>query len=251
MVNVFFRRGIGQSGPPPPPPLFLQTRLSSHLLPVLNLKSKSNPSQVMAQYQPDAIVLQCGADSLTGDRLGSFNLSLRGHGHCVEFMKKCARPFSLNRFPLFPPVRLYCCLLSICLRLQTFLCLLRIGLRLQTFLFRYGKPMLVLGGGGYTIRNVARCWCYETACCVNVELPDQVSRSPTRRAPRCSPCRRFNHVHLTRARAAAFQRLLRLLWPGLPVAHCTEQHGELESRQVSLARLTLSWIYWRSSRAAA
>jgi hypothetical protein len=35
--------------------------------------------------------------------------------------------------------------------------------------------MLVLGGGGYTIRNVARCWCYETACCCNVELPDQVS----------------------------------------------------------------------------
>jgi histone deacetylase 1/2 len=34
--------------------------------------------------------------------------------------------------------------------------------------------MLVLGGGGYTIRNVARCWCYETACCCNVELPDQV-----------------------------------------------------------------------------
>jgi hypothetical protein len=41
--------------------------------------------------------------------------------------------------------------------------------------YRYGKPMLVLGGGGYTIRNVARCWCYETACCCNVELPDQVS----------------------------------------------------------------------------
>ena len=42
---------------------------------------------------------------------------------------------------------------------------------------KYGKPMLVLGGGGYTIRNVARCWCYETACCVNVELPDQVLAS--------------------------------------------------------------------------
>jgi hypothetical protein len=23
-------------------------------------------------------------------------------------------------------------------------------------------PLLVLGGGGYTIRNVARCWAYET-----------------------------------------------------------------------------------------
>jgi acetoin utilization deacetylase AcuC-like enzyme len=27
----------------------------------------------------------------------------------------------------------------------------------------YGKPMLVLGGGGYKIVNVARCWTYETA----------------------------------------------------------------------------------------
>ena len=32
------------------------------------------------RYQPGAIVLQCGADSLCGDRLGSFNLSLKGHG---------------------------------------------------------------------------------------------------------------------------------------------------------------------------
>lgn len=27
-------------------------------------------------------------------------------------------------------------------------------------------PLMVLGGGGYTIRNVARCWCYETAVAV-------------------------------------------------------------------------------------
>ena len=26
--------------------------------------------------------LQCGADSLTGDRLGCFNLTLKGHGEC-------------------------------------------------------------------------------------------------------------------------------------------------------------------------
>lgn len=94
--------------------------------------------QVMETYQPvrrassrqrsdpaqGAIVLQCGADSLTGDRLGSFNLSLKGHGQCVDFLKK------------------------------------------------YGKPMLVLGGGGYTIRNVARCWAYETAVCCGMELPN-------------------------------------------------------------------------------
>ena len=36
-------------------------------------------------YNPEAVVLQCGADSLAGDRLGCFNLTLRGHGACVEF----------------------------------------------------------------------------------------------------------------------------------------------------------------------
>lgn len=29
-------------------------------------------------YSPGAIVLQCGADSLAGDRLGCFNLSIDG-----------------------------------------------------------------------------------------------------------------------------------------------------------------------------
>jgi acetoin utilization deacetylase AcuC-like enzyme len=27
----------------------------------------------------------------------------------------------------------------------------------------FGVPLLVLGGGGYKIKNVARCWAYETA----------------------------------------------------------------------------------------
>ena len=33
----------------------------------------------------------------------------------------------------------------------------------------WGLPLLVLGGGGYTIKNVARCWAYETAVCLGVE----------------------------------------------------------------------------------
>jgi len=41
----------------------------------------------MDLYQPTAIVLQCGADSLNGDRLGCFNLSTKGHGECVKFIK--------------------------------------------------------------------------------------------------------------------------------------------------------------------
>ena len=42
--------------------------------------------QVVEVYQPMAVVMCCGADSLSGDRLGCFNLSLEGHAHCIEFM---------------------------------------------------------------------------------------------------------------------------------------------------------------------
>lgn len=83
-------------------------------------------SRVIDSYRPSAIVLQCGADSLTGDRLGCFNLTLKGHGMCVD----------------------YC--------------------------LNFGIPVLLLGGGGYTIRNVARCWTYETAVALGIQddLPD-------------------------------------------------------------------------------
>lgn len=83
-------------------------------------------SKVMESYQPSAVVLQCGADSLSGDRLGCFNLTLKGHAKCVEYMKK------------------------------------------------YNLPLLLLGGGGYTIRNVARCWTYETAVALNVEIANEL-----------------------------------------------------------------------------
>jgi len=83
-------------------------------------------SKVMERFQPSAIVLQCGADSLTGDRLGCFNLSLKGHAKCVEFMKA------------------------------------------------FNLPLLMLGGGGYTIRNVARCWTYETATALEVDIPNEL-----------------------------------------------------------------------------
>jgi histone deacetylase 1/2 len=35
--------------------------------------------KIIGSYQPAVIVLQCGADSLTGDRLGCFNLTLKGY----------------------------------------------------------------------------------------------------------------------------------------------------------------------------
>ncbi|KZV93043.1 histone deacetylase complex, catalytic component RPD3 [Exidia glandulosa HHB12029] len=72
--------------------------------------------RIVQWYQPGAIVLQCGADSLAGDRLGCLNLSMEGHARCVEFVRE------LN------------------------------------------VPLVLLGGGGYTVRNVARTWTYETAC---------------------------------------------------------------------------------------
>jgi histone deacetylase 1/2 len=70
-------------------------------------------TKVMEVYQPGVVVLQCGADSLSGDRLGCFNLSVKGHAECVRFVRS------------------------------------------------FNVPLLLVGGGGYTIRNVARCWCYE------------------------------------------------------------------------------------------
>lgn len=81
---------------------------------------------VMQYYQPTAIVLQCGADSLAYDRLGCFNLSTKGHGECVRFVKE------------------------------------------------FNVPMLVLGGGGYVLRNVARCWTYETSILVDTEISDEL-----------------------------------------------------------------------------
>ncbi|XP_046911950.2 histone deacetylase 3 [Dermatophagoides farinae] len=83
-------------------------------------------NDVVSIYQPTAIVLQCGADSLHADRLGCFNLSFRGHGECVKYVKNL------------------------------------------------GIPLLVLGGGGYTLRNVARCWTYETSLLVEKEVPNDI-----------------------------------------------------------------------------
>lgn len=44
-------------------------------------------SKIMETYRPSVIVLQCGADSISGDKLGCFNLSNIGHGNCVKFVK--------------------------------------------------------------------------------------------------------------------------------------------------------------------
>ncbi|KAH4060758.1 histone deacetylase [Parastagonospora nodorum] len=81
---------------------------------------------VMTHYGPEAIVLQCGGDSLSGDRLGCFNLSMDGHANCVRYVKS------------------------------------------------FGVPVIILGGGGYTMRNVARTWAYETGELVGEKMSKQL-----------------------------------------------------------------------------
>lgn len=90
---------------------------------------KKTIDNVMDKYRPDAVVMQCGSDSLSGDRLGCFNLSVRGHGNCLKYIKT------------------------------------------------FGLPLMVLGGGGYTLRNVPRCWTFETGVCLNVELDDDLPKN--------------------------------------------------------------------------
>ncbi|PPQ90414.1 hypothetical protein CVT25_014932 [Psilocybe cyanescens] len=93
-----------------------------------NYKSVFEPviQQVMESYDPSAIVLQCGTDSLSGDKLGCLNLSMRGHANCVKFVKS------------------------------------------------FNKPLLLLGGGGYTMRNVSRAWAFETGLAAGVELGPEI-----------------------------------------------------------------------------
>ena len=66
-------------------------------------------------------MLQCGADSLAGDRLGCLNLTMEGHANCIKYVRA-----------------------------------------------RNG-PLILLGGGGYTVKNVVRAWTYETACALGIE----------------------------------------------------------------------------------
>lgn len=44
------------------------------------------------------------------------------------------------------------------------------------FVKSFGLPLLLLGGGGYTMRNVSRCWAYETGLAAGVELGEGALR---------------------------------------------------------------------------
>ena len=45
------------------------------------------------------------------------------------------------------------------------------------FIKSLGSPLMLLGGGGYTINNVARCWTLETAVALGETLPEELPLS--------------------------------------------------------------------------
>ena len=47
---------------------------------------------VRQRFRPEVVVIQCGADSLAYDKLGTYNTTLRGHGRCVRFVKEWGLP---------------------------------------------------------------------------------------------------------------------------------------------------------------
>lgn len=38
----------------------------------------------------------------------------------------------------------------------------------------FGVPMILVGGGGYSLRNVARCWTYETSIALGIEIDNNI-----------------------------------------------------------------------------
>ena len=102
-------------------PVSFIIRVGSHVFLVKNMHFIQVIAKILDVYQPSAVVLQCGADSLAGDKLGCFNLTMHGHAHCVQFLRK------------------------------------------------YNVSLILLGGGGYTVKNVTRTWTYETACALGIE----------------------------------------------------------------------------------
>ena len=42
------------------------------------------------------------------------------------------------------------------------------------FVRSFNVPTLVLGGGGYTVRNVARCWTFETSLLVESDISNEL-----------------------------------------------------------------------------
>mgnify|MGYP003361621512 CR=1 FL=1 len=56
---------------------------------------KSIIGPLVESFNPECIVMQCGTDSLGYDRLGTFNLTVKGHGECVKFVRSLGVPLVL------------------------------------------------------------------------------------------------------------------------------------------------------------
>jgi acetoin utilization deacetylase AcuC-like enzyme len=52
-------------------------------------------SRICSFFVPDVMVIQCGADSLSKDMLGHLNLSIKGHGELLTYMKNLGIPMIL------------------------------------------------------------------------------------------------------------------------------------------------------------
>ena len=53
-------------------------------------------SAVKSQFDPEAVVCQCGADGLVGDPMATYNLTLHGLGRCVEWLMDWQLPTLLT-----------------------------------------------------------------------------------------------------------------------------------------------------------
>ncbi|XP_044483788.1 histone deacetylase 9 isoform X1 [Mangifera indica] len=124
-------------------------------------------SKVVETYVPGVIVLQCGADSLAGDRLGCFNLSI--DGAYIFLVGNGSIDFVVVNF--------------------SFVATLFAGhAECVRFVKKFNLPLLVTGGGGYTKENVARCWTVETGVLLDTELPNEIPENEYIKyfAPECS-----------------------------------------------------------------
>ncbi|RUP43987.1 hypothetical protein BC936DRAFT_150108 [Jimgerdemannia flammicorona] len=82
------------------------------------------------RFGPNAVVVQCGADGLTGDPVGEWNVSAQSIANCVKRI---------------------------------------VG---------QGKPVLLLGGGGYNSPNVARCYVHILSQILRVPLKTDIPEHP-------------------------------------------------------------------------
>lgn len=115
----------------------------------------------VSRYNPSAIVMQCGAGSLAGDRVGTFNLTHVAHCvYCAVLLKPASQPANqplLPRTPaclpglldhMLPALAAACTCHNSCGEGALFTCGVNSGGAVE-FVCEKEVPLLLLGGGGY------------------------------------------------------------------------------------------------------